>query len=119
MFFIYILKQNHSLKDFNYFTGNLDGTSSMSFYLKKKLFPCSILFFLGSCDEIHVCINIPINIFSFIARDIDEMHKIMDQAAEQKELADDLADLISNPANFGGQVIDEVSFHVDEEFLNH
>ncbi|RUS86640.1 hypothetical protein EGW08_005589 [Elysia chlorotica] len=39
--------------------------------------------------------------------DIDEVHKIMDEAAEQKELADDLSDLISNPENFGGQVFDE------------
>ncbi|GFR69853.1 charged multivesicular body protein 4b [Elysia marginata] len=39
--------------------------------------------------------------------DTDEVHKIMDEAAEQRELADELSGLLSNPENFGGQIIDE------------
>ena len=45
----------------------------------------------------------------FSSRDIEEVHKIMDQVAEQRDLADELSDIISNPVNIGGEVLDEVS----------
>ncbi|KAK3792882.1 hypothetical protein RRG08_009043 [Elysia crispata] len=39
--------------------------------------------------------------------DIEEVHKIMDQVAEQRDLADELSDIISNPVKIGGEVLDE------------
>lgn len=39
--------------------------------------------------------------------DVDEVHRIMDEATEQRELSDEISDLISNSENFGGQIIDE------------
>ena len=43
-----------------------------------------------------------------IHRDIDKVHDLMDDIAEQQEIASEIADAISNPVGFS-QDVDEVS----------
>lgn len=45
--------------------------------------------------------------FSMIYRDVDKVHDLMDEVAEQQEIAQEISDAISNPVGFG-QDADEV-----------
>ena len=45
--------------------------------------------------------------FVNIIRDVDDVHDMMDDINEQHEIADEIANAISNPVGFG-QDIDEV-----------
>ena len=45
----------------------------------------------------------------FISRDVDKVHDLMDDVAEQQEIASEISDAISNPVGFG-QDMDEVRF---------
>ncbi len=40
-------------------------------------------------------------------RDVDDVHNLMDEVAEQQEIASEISDAISNPVGFGNDV-DEV-----------
>ena len=42
-------------------------------------------------------------------RNVDDVHNLMDDVAEQQEIANEISDAISNPVGFQ-QDIDEVSF---------
>ena len=41
-------------------------------------------------------------------RDVDQVHDLMDEVAEQQEIANEISEAISNPVGFGHDV-DEVS----------
>ena len=52
----------------------------------------------------HFCI-----FFLFIStRDVDDVHNLMDDVAEQQEIANEISEAISNPVGFG-QDVDEVN----------
>lgn len=57
---------------------------------------------LGSVDQINHAILIHF-------RDVDKVHDMMDDIAEQQEVAREISEAISNPVAFG-QDIDEVTF---------
>ena len=42
-----------------------------------------------------------------VDRDVDDVHNLMDEVAEQQEIASEISDAISNPVGFGNDV-DEV-----------
>lgn len=44
----------------------------------------------------------------FLFRDVDKVHDLMDEVAEQQEIANEIGEAISNPVSFG-QDVDEVS----------
>lgn len=46
--------------------------------------------------------------FFFLFRDVDKVHDLMDEVAEQQEIANEIGEAISNPVSFG-QDVDEVS----------
>lgn len=50
---------------------------------------------------------IHVSYFSIIYRDVDKVHDLMDEVAEQQEIAQEISDAISNPVGFG-QDADEV-----------
>lgn len=43
----------------------------------------------------------------FCFRNVDDVHNLMDEVAEQQEIANEISDAISNPIGFG-QDVDEV-----------
>jgi charged multivesicular body protein 4 len=43
-----------------------------------------------------------------VDRDVDKVHDLMDEVAEQQEIANEIGEAISNPVGFG-QDVDEVS----------
>lgn len=45
--------------------------------------------------------------FCFSCRNVDDVHNLMDEVAEQQEIANEISDAISNPTGFG-QDVDEV-----------
>ena len=45
----------------------------------------------------------------FIIRDVDDVHNLMDDVAEQQEIANEISEAISNPVGFGNDV-DEVTY---------
>lgn len=47
-------------------------------------------------------------LFFFLFRDVDKVHDLMDEVAEQQEIANEIGEAISNPVSFG-QDVDEVS----------
>jgi len=46
----------------------------------------------------------------YVFRDVDQVHDMMDDIAEQQDVAREISDAISNPVAFG-QDIDEVNYH--------
>ena len=44
-----------------------------------------------------------------VFRDVDDVHNLMDDVAEQNEIANEISEAISNPVGFG-QDLDEVKF---------
>jgi len=52
--------------------------------------------FYGKCDV------------TFCIRNVDDVHNLMDDVAEQQEIANEISDAISNPVGFQ-QDVDEVS----------
>lgn len=48
-----------------------------------------------------------LTIFFSSSRDIDKVHDLMDDVAEQQEIANEISEAISNPVGFG-QDVDEV-----------
>lgn len=44
---------------------------------------------------------------SFIFRDVDKVHDMMDDIAEQQDVAKEISDAISNPVAFGADLDDE------------
>ena len=45
----------------------------------------------------------------FCDRNVDDVHTLMDDVAEQQEIANEISDAISNPVGFQ-QDVDEVNF---------
>jgi len=46
---------------------------------------------------------------AFCGRNVDDVHNLMDDVAEQQDIANEISDAISNPVGFQ-QDVDEVSF---------
>ena len=43
----------------------------------------------------------------YLCRDVDDVHNLMDDIAEQQDVANEISEAISNPVGFG-QDVDEV-----------
>ena len=50
-----------------------------------------------------------------LSRDVDKVHDLMDDVAEQQEIASEISDAISNPVGFG-QDMDEVRFMMPQGY---
>ena len=49
--------------------------------------------------------------------DVDAVHDLMDEVAEQQEIANEISDAISNPVGFGNEVDEVCSCHLEESTL--
>ena len=45
------------------------------------------------------------------------MHDLMDEVAEQQEIANEISDAISNPVGFGNEVDEVCSCHLEESVV--
>lgn len=59
-------------------------------------------------DVMYNLIHVWLIIISF-SRDVDKVHDLMDDVAEQQEIANEISEAISNPVGFG-QDADEVRY---------
>lgn len=57
-----------------------------------------------------------IELFSFFYRDIDKVDELMQDIAEQQELADEISTAISKPVGFGEE-FDEVCFEFASVYI--
>lgn len=101
--------------------------------LKRPINTCTIYFF-SVLDAIHLfpkIINSFILIsffslfFSRLSRDVDQVHDMMDDIAEQQDVANEITNAISNPVAFGNfnymthtHTFGVISFVSSSPFLN-
>lgn len=48
-------------------------------------------------------------LFTFVSRDVDKVHDLMDDVAEQQDVANEISEAISHPVGFG-QDLDDVRY---------
>lgn len=52
----------------------------------------------------------------YLHRDVDKVHDLMDEVAEQQEIANEIGEAISNPVGFG-QDMDDVKLLLNLSYL--
>lgn len=81
----------------------------MTYFILQTTWFCHIFY-----TKIHFTCSF-LNIFKFnvlgFFRDVDQVHDMMDDIAEQQDVAKEISEAISNPVAFGND-IDEVSYIV-------